>query len=154
VLPGIVAGQGMLQIGEVTGLRPLVGPSGALLILALMARFAIVAWLPLRYPVDRAQLEAAALSGLPRFRIWRRIVLPALLPRAAAAGAIVFVLALGEIGPVVLLSPPGRITAAQHLFNLMHYGYDGVVASLALFLFGATALVTWSATHVGRFRTN
>jgi ABC-type Fe3+ transport system permease subunit len=154
VLPSIVAGQGMLQIGEGTGLRPVVGPSGALLILALMARFAIVAWLPLRDPVDRAQLEAAELSGLPRFRIWRRIVLPALLPRAAAAGAIVLVLALGEIGPVVLLSPPGRMTAAQHLFNLMHYGYDGVVASLALFLFGATALITWSATHVGRFRTN
>jgi len=25
---------------------------------------------------------------------------------------------------------PGRLTASQHLFNLMHYGYDDVVASL------------------------
>jgi hypothetical protein len=48
----------------------------------------------------------------------------------------------------------GRLTASQHLFNLMHYGYDGVVASLALFLFGATALVTWSGMHVGRLGTN
>src|SRR6185295_5478473 len=112
------------------------------------------AWLPLREPVERAQLDAAELAGIPGFRRWRRIVLPAILPRAAAAGALVFVLVLGEIGPVVLLSPPGRLTAAQHLFTLMHYGYDGVVASMALFLFGATALVTWSAMNVGRFRPN
>ena len=152
VLPGVVAGLGALKIAERTELLPFVGPGGALLVLALMARFAIVAWLPLRDPVDRAQLEAAELSGLPRFRVWRRIVLPALLPRAAAAGAVVFVLAMGEIGPVVLLSPPGRMTATQHLFNLMHYGYDQGVASMALFLFGATALITWSATYVGRLR--
>lgn len=154
VLPGVVAGLGALKIAERTGTLPWLSPSGALLVLALMARFAFAAWLPLREPVAPSQLEAAELSGLPRFRIWRRIVLPALLPRALAAGAVVFVLALGEIGPAVLLSPPGRMTAAQHLFNLMHYGYDGVVASLALFLFGMTVLVPWSAMNVGRFRTN
>jgi len=154
VLPGIVAGLGALKIAERSGVLPYVAPSGGLLILALMARFAFAAWLPLREPVERSQIDAAELSGLSRFRIWRGILLPAMLPRAAAAGAVVFVLALGEIGPAVLLSPPGRMTAAQHLFNLMHYGYDGVVASLALFLFGAAVLVTWSAMHVGHFRTN
>jgi len=154
VLPGVVAGLGALKIAERAGALPYLAPSGALLILALMARFAFVAWLPLREPVERSQIDAAELSGMSRFRIWRCILLPALLPRAAAAGAVVFVLALGEIGPAVLLAPPGRMTAAQHLFNLMHYGYDGVVASLALFLFGATVLLTWSAMYVGRFRTN
>jgi ABC-type Fe3+ transport system permease subunit len=154
VLPGVVAGLGTLRLAARAGLAPFLAPSGALFVLALMARFAAVAWLPLREPVERSQLEAAELAGLSRFRIWRRILLPAMLPRAAAAGAVVFVLALGEIGPAVLLAPPGRMTAAQHLFSLLHYGYDGVVASLALFLFGATALVTWSAMNVGRLRTN
>lgn len=153
-LPGVVAGLGAAQLASRTGLYPWLAPSGALLLLALTARFAFVAWLPLREPVDRAQLEAAELSGLSPFRTWRRIVAPAILPRAGATAAVVFVLVLGEIGPVVLLSPPGRLTASQHLFNLMHYGYDGVVASLALFLFGATALVTWSSLHVGRLGTN
>jgi ABC-type Fe3+ transport system permease subunit len=153
-LPGVVAGFGALQMARHTNLLPVLGPGGALLVIALMARFAFAAWLPLREPVDRGQLEAAELSGLSPVRTWWRITAPALLPKAAAAGAIVFVLALGEIGPVVLLSPPGRLTASQHLFNLMHYGYDEVVASIALLLFGATALVTWSGMHVGRLRTN
>lgn len=154
VLPGVVAGLGTLEIAKRTGTLPWLGPSGALLVLALMARFAFAAWLPLREPVERAQVEAAELSGLSPLRIWWRIVAPAALPRAAAVALIVFVLALGELGPVVLLSPPGRLTTAQHLFNLMHYGYDGVVASISLFLFGAIALVSWSGMHVGRFRTN
>ncbi|MBV8882122.1 MAG: hypothetical protein JO332_19350 [Planctomycetaceae bacterium] len=154
VLPGVVAGLGALKIAERSGLLPYAAPSGALLVVALMARFAFVAWLPLRQPVERSQLEAAQLAGLSRFRIWKTIVFPELLPRAAAAGALVFVLVQGEIGAAVLLSPPGRMTEAQHLFNLMHYGYDGVVASLALFLFGATALITWGAMNVGRLRTH
>jgi iron(III) transport system permease protein len=153
-LPGVVAGLGALELAGRTGALPWLAPSGALLLLALMARFAFVAWLPLREPVDRAQLEAAELSGLSAVRTWWRITAPAVLPRAGATAAVVFVLVLGEIGPVVLLSPPGRLTASQHLFNLMHYGYDGVVASLALFLFGATAVVMWSGMHVGRLGTN
>jgi iron(III) transport system permease protein len=154
VLPGIVAGLGTLQIAKWTGTLPWMEPSGALLVLALMSRLAFAAWFPLREPVDRAQIEAAELSGLPPFRIWWRIEAPVALPRAGAVALIVFVLALGELGPVVLLSPPGRLTLAQHLFNLMHYGYDGVVASMALFLFGASAFVTWSGMHVGRLGTN
>jgi ABC-type Fe3+ transport system permease subunit len=154
VLPGVVAGLGALRIAETSGILPYVAPSGALLILALMARFAFAAWLPLRETVERSQIDAAELAGLSRFRIWWRVLFPAMLPRAAAAGAVIFVLALGEIGPAVLLSPPGRMTAAQHLFSLLHYGYDGVVASLALFLFGTAILVTWSAMHVGHAGTN
>jgi iron(III) transport system permease protein len=154
VLPGVVAGLGALRVAAWTGVHPWLAPSGALLILALMARFAFAAWLPLREPVDRGQLEAAELSGLSPLRTWWKVAAPAALPRAAAAAAVVFVLALGEIGPVVLLSPPGRLTASQHLFNLMHYGYDDVVASIALALFGAAALATWSGMNVGRLFTN
>ncbi len=146
-LPGVVTALGALRLPGHEHLTE----SGALLALAIMSRLAFIAWLPLREPVEPSQLEAAKLAELPHATAWRRILLPALAPRAAATGAIVFMLALGEIGPAVLLSPPGRQTIVQHLFNWMHYGYDETVASLSLVLMAAAAVVTWMGTHVARF---
>ena len=150
VLPGVVIAFGADAIAGRLGVQGALKPSGLLLVLTLMARYAFAAWMPLRGAVDPAQLEAAELAGLPRARIWRKIVWPALRPRAAAAGLAVFVLALGELGPSVLLAPPGRMMAVHHLFTWMHYGYSDEVASLSLALFGAAALVTWGALHAGR----
>ncbi|MBI4563784.1 MAG: hypothetical protein HY716_03705 [Planctomycetes bacterium] len=152
-LPGIVPALGLAALSGRLGLPLWFMDSGALLALALMSRFAAVAWLPLRDAVERSHIEAGELSGMSRARIWRKIVLPAALPKALAAGAIVFFLALAEIGPAVLLSPPGRQTVALHLFNWMHYGYDETVASLSLMLVGTVGAV-WSLVHVGCFRRN
>jgi ABC-type Fe3+ transport system permease subunit len=146
-VPGVIGALGALTLANRLGVqRPLV-ESGALLALAIAARFAFVAWLPLRDAVPPSQLEAAHLAALSPGRTWRRVVLPSALPRALAAGAIVFALALGEIGPAVLLSPPGRQMVVQHLFNWMHYGYDDTVASLALAMVGAAALMAWMGTY-------
>ncbi len=152
VLPGIAAALGILALVNRLGLQPVLMKSGALLVWALMARFAYAAWLSLREPVERAQLEAAELFGLPRFRAWRKIVLPALRPQALSAFAIVFVLCLGEIGPSVLLNPPGRQTVVQHVFNWMHYGYDETVAALSLVLFSSIAAVTGLGIYAGSLR--
>ncbi|HEX7898956.1 MAG TPA: hypothetical protein VF950_14430 [Planctomycetota bacterium] len=143
VLPGMVPALGVLALGLPAG-------SGWLFVWALASRFAVVAWLPLRDAVEPAQLEAAALAGLGPFRTWRRVVLPAAWPRAAAAGAAVFALALGEVGPAVLLAPPGRQTATQRLFNALHYGYDGTAAALALSLVAGAAALAGLGVYAGR----
>jgi ABC-type Fe3+ transport system permease subunit len=149
-LPGIVTALGALVLANRLGVQaPLVG-SGALLVFCLMARAAWVAWAPLRDPVERGQLEAAELAGLSRFATWRRIVLPALWPRALAAGAIVAALSIAEVGPAVLASPPGGQPAALHLLNLIHYGYNDTVAALSLLLFAAAAILAGVGIHVGR----
>jgi len=150
LLPGAVVALGTLRLADRTGLQSVVGGTAALLVFALACRFAAIAWLFLREAASPSSMEAAELARLSRWVTWRRIVLPALLPRAAAAGAIVFALTVGEIGPAVLLSPPGRQTVTQHLFNLMHYGYDDAVAALALSILGGTAILVWMATFVGR----
>jgi len=150
LLPGVVVALGTLRLANLTGLQSLVGGTAALWVFALACRFAAIAWLFLRDATSPSSMEAAELARLSRWVTWRRIVLPALLPRAAAAGAIVFALAVGEIGPAVLLSPPGRQTVTQHLFNLMHYGYDDAVAALALSILGGTAMLVWMAAYVGR----
>jgi iron(III) transport system permease protein len=143
VLPGTATALGVLLVG---------GPFPGALPAALAARYAAVAWIALRGIPDPAQLDAAALAGLSGWKTWRRVVWPAVLPRALAAGAVVFALSMGELGASVLLDPPGRQSAVQQLFNLMHYGYDGTVAALALLLFAAAALIVGTGFHAGRLR--
>ncbi len=147
ILPGVVAGFGLLAPAGRLGI---VAPAGSLLLWAFAARFAFVAWLPLREPVEPAQLEAAALAGLGRARTWWRIVRPASAPRAFAAGLLVFVLCLGELGPAVLLAPPGRQPLVQHVFTWMHYGYDEAVASACLLTAATVAAGAWIVAYAGR----
>ena len=71
VVPGIVTALGTLTLAARFDVQRFLGPAGALFAIALMARFAYAAWLPLREPVERSQLEAAELSGVSRIRIWR-----------------------------------------------------------------------------------
>jgi len=152
VLPGAVAAVGVMAVAGRSGMLPYLAPSGALLVWALAARFAGAAWLPLREPVDRAQLEAANLAGWSQARRWLRVVWPAVAPRAAAAGVVVAALAVGEIGPAVLLSPPGRQPIGLHLFNWMHYGHDETAAALSLALMAAAVAAAWGVGYVGRGR--
>jgi len=150
-VPGATAALGTLSLANLLGVQPWLSAAGVLLIFTLMARFAIVAWLPLRDPVERSQLEAAELAGLSRARAWTKIVWPALGRRAGPVWFIIVLLCLGEIAPAVLLSPPGRQPVTLHLFNLMHFGYDETVASLCLILFGMAALVAGLLKNVGIF---
>jgi ABC-type spermidine/putrescine transport system permease subunit II len=147
VLPGVVAGYGVLAPAGRLGL---VLPGPGLLLLALAARHAYAAWLPLREPVEPAQIEAAALAGLSPARAWWRVVRPASGPRALAVFALVFLLCLAEIGPAVLLSPPGRQTLVQQVFSAMHYGYDEAVASACLATAAAVAAGSLILAHATR----
>jgi iron(III) transport system permease protein len=148
VLPGVVVALGVLLLAAKA--PAWVGNSGLLLGFALSARAAWVAWRPLRDAVDPSQLEAAELAGMSRFETWRRVELPAMKPRLLAAGAVVFALSLGEIGASVLLAPPGRSSAVQHLFNALHYGYDGSVAGLSLALAAGPAAAAWIGAYAGK----
>jgi iron(III) transport system permease protein len=148
VLPGVVVALGVLLLAR--GGPAWLGDSGLLLGAALAARAAYVAWRPLRDAVEPAQLEAAELAGWSRWTAWRRVEWPALRPRLLAAGAVAFALSIGEIGASVLLAPPGRSSAVQHLFNQMHYGYDGVVAGLALALAAGPAAAAWIGAYAGK----
>jgi ABC-type Fe3+ transport system permease subunit len=151
-LPGAAVALGTLALAGRAGLHASLGPAGVLLVFTLMARFALVAWLPLRDAAERSPLEAAALAGLSRARTWRKIVWPAVRGRATAVGLVLLLLALAEVAPAVLLAPPGRQTVSLHLFNLMHFGYDETVASLCLLLFATAAAVVGLLTNVGVFR--
>jgi sulfate transport system permease protein len=107
-LPTIVAGLTLLA---------LYGPKGPFGINIAYTRFAILAALlfvtvpfvvravqPVLMELDRDMEDAAASLGAGGFTIFRRIILPNLLPGMLAGVALAFARAIGEIGSLVLIS--------------------------------------------------
>jgi sulfate transport system permease protein len=66
--------------------------------------FVVRAVQPVLIELDREMEEAAASLGAERFTIFRRIVLPNLLPAIAAGTALAFARAISEFGATVLIS--------------------------------------------------
>ena len=76
-----------------------------------------------------APLEAAATEGAGTMvRLWR-IALPQHKETWAAAWLIGVVLCYGDLSTTILLLPPGITTMSVHIFNLLHYGVDDLVAA-------------------------
>ncbi len=137
-LPGVVTGIGIYALDRATkgALRGALGAEG-LMVAALAARVAWVPWkaidLSLAAGRDAAH-EAARVHGAGGFRRWRGIDVPRALPGLIVGLAAAFILAIGEVGAVALLMPPGEMTLSLRIFDLIHYGYDADVASLCLLL--------------------
>jgi sulfate transport system permease protein len=75
---------------------------------------------PVLMEFDRQMEEAAASLGAGRLTIFRRIVLPNLLPAISAGAALSFARAISEFGSTVLISgnlPFKTQVAAVHIFG-------------------------------------
>jgi len=107
-LPTIVAGLVLLALYGTTSPVHLnlayarTGVMAALLFVTLP--FVVRAVQPVLIELDREMEEAAASLGAERFTIFRRIVLPNLLPAIAAGTALAFARAISEFGATVLIS--------------------------------------------------
>ncbi len=143
-LPGVITGLGVLALDRAAhgGLRDALG-GGTLLVLGIAVR---VAWLPWK-AIDLTlvtgpdpALEAAAVHGAGPLARWCRILAPRSAPAFAAGLAAAFLLAVGEIGVVVLLLPPGDSTLSVRIFDMIHYGYNANVAALCLVMAGVLVL--------------
>lgn len=133
-------------------------PDATPLVLAHVLRvlpFAAWVLLAMRDVQPRApaeQLRAMGVAGWPA--LWR-VHLPAAWPGLAAAFALCAGLSLAELTATVLTVPPGMETVVLRLYNLLHYGDQRGVLTLAL-LQGATvgagvvlALAVWGRRRAG-----
>jgi sulfate transport system permease protein len=82
--------------------------------------------------------EAASSLGAGRWRTFRRVILPELVPAAAAGFALAFARALGEYGSVIFIAGnlPMRseITPLLIMIQLEQYDYAGATAIAMVFL--------------------
>lgn len=104
--------------------------------------------------------EAAALLGANRVAVFRRIILPAILPAILSGGALAFAKAVGEFGAVQLLSgnlPFHTEVASVNIFGLIESDQPAAAAAVSILLLSISLCVLlvidvarrWGARHVG-----
>jgi sulfate transport system permease protein len=143
-LPTIVAGLTLLAL---YGPRSPVGIDVAFtrtaIVLALCfvtLPFVIRTVQPVLHELDVEMEEAARSLGAGRVAVFRRIVLPNLLPGILSGVVLALARALGEIGSVVLISgnlPYRTEVASVFIFTQIQNGYPADAAAVAIVLLAA-----------------
>jgi sulfate transport system permease protein len=162
-LPTIVAGLVLLALyGNGSPLGIDVAFTRASIVLALLfvtLPFVARSVQPVLLTLDHTVEEAAASLGARPFTVFRRIVLPSLLPAIVSGMALSFARAVGEFGSLVLITgnlPFKTEVGSVYVFgqiqndNLPAAAAVAVVLLLAaLVVLGALTLVSrWSSKHV------
>jgi sulfate/thiosulfate transport system permease protein len=157
-LPTIVAGLTLLA---------LYGPKGPVGVNIAFTRMAVVAALlfvtlpfvvravqPVLIELDREMEEAAASLGAAPLTIFRRVILPNLLPAIAAGVALAFARAIGEFGSLVLISgnlPFKTQVASVFIFAQIESENVGGAAAVSVVLLGIAFLVLLAITLLSRW---
>lgn len=138
-VPAVTMGIGLITIWN-QPLMDIVYGSSLIIIFGYVARFipfAVAAAISGLRQLDTKLEEAAFMASSNWWRVMGKIVVPLISPSLITGFFIVFILALGELGTTLLVTPPGRETISLKIYNLMHYGAEEKVAALCLVLMAA-----------------
>ncbi|HEX2043853.1 MAG TPA: sulfate ABC transporter permease subunit CysT [Acidimicrobiales bacterium] len=159
-LPTIVAGLVLLALYGVNsplGLNLAYTRAGVVVALLFVTLpFVVRTVQPVLLELDREMEDAAASLGAGRLTIFRRIVLPNLLPAISAGTALAFARAISEFGSTVLISgnlPFRTQVAAVHIFGQIETDNTTGAAAVAtvllvvalVVLVGLDLLQRWAA---------
>jgi sulfate transport system permease protein len=161
-LPTIVAGLTLLALyGPRSGLGINVAYTRAAVMLALLfvtLPFVVRSVQPVLLELDREMEQAASSLGAGNLAVFRRIVLPNLLPAIISGAGLGFARAVGEFGSIVLISgniPFKTEVTSVRIFGLIESGDSGGAAAVAVVLMGVSlgvllllaALERWGRKH-------
>lgn len=98
---------------------------------------------PVLIELDVEMEEAARSLGAGQFTVFRRIVLPNILPGILSGAVLAFARALGEIGSIVLVAGSSLHTmvASVFIFNVIQDGDSAAASAVAIVLLGAAFVV-------------
>jgi sulfate transport system permease protein len=140
-LPTIVAGLTLLTLygpNSPVGLHIAFTRGSVVLALCFVTLpFVVRTVQPVLLELDTEMEEAARSLGASQFAVFRRIVLPNLLPGILSGVVLALARALGEIGSVVILTgnqPYHTEVASVFIFNQIQGGYPERAAALAVVL--------------------
>jgi sulfate transport system permease protein len=146
-LTAIYAGNGWIgQLLEPLGIKAAFSPLGVAVALTFVGLPFVVRTLqPALQDLELESEEAAASLGASRWQVFRRVILPSLVPSLITGFSLAFARALGEYGSVVFISGnmPGRteITALLIVSKLEQYDYAGATALGLVMLVASFALL-------------
>jgi sulfate transport system permease protein len=95
---------------------------------------------PVLLELDVEMEEAARSLGAGQFAVFRRVVLPNILPGILSGAALALARALGEIGSIVVIStniPYHTEIASVYIFNQIQSGFPEYAAAVAMVLLGS-----------------
>jgi sulfate transport system permease protein len=98
---------------------------------------------PVLIELDVEMEEAARSLGAGQFTVFRRIVLPNILPGILSGAVLAFARALGEIGSIVLVAGATVHTevVSVFIFNVIQDGESAQASAVAIVLLGAAFVV-------------
>jgi sulfate transport system permease protein len=111
---------------------------------------------PVLIELDVEMEEAARSLGASRFTVFRRIVLPNILPGIFSGFTLAFARAIGEIGAIVLISgnlPYRTEVASVFIFNHIQSGDPSGAAAVAVCLLAISFAVLLAVGCIRRFTT-
>ena len=161
-LTSIYAPNGWIgRLLEPLGIKVAYTPLGVMVALVFIGLPFVVRTLqPALEDLDREVEEAAVSLGAGRFRMFRRVILPTVLPALLTGTSLAFARALGEYGSVIFISGnmpmKTEIVPLLIITKLEQYDYAGatviavvtLVASFVLLL-GINLLQWWSRRRAG-----
>lgn len=156
-LPTIVASLTLLTLyGNDSPLGIHLAATQAAVVVALMfvtLPFVVRAVQPLLLEMDREMEAAAASLGAGNFTIFRRIILPNLLPGLAAGVALAFARALGEFGSVLLFAGglPDTTVSSVFIRNQIESGNEVGASAVSVVLLVASLLLLGFVSLIQRW---
>jgi sulfate transport system permease protein len=157
-LPTIVAGLTLLALyGPRSSVHVNLAYTRAGVVLALLfvtLPFVVRTVQPTLIELDREMEEAAASLGAGSFAIFRRIVLPNLVPAVLSGVALAFARAIGEFGSVVLIS--GNLPFKTEVASVFVYGQiqssnPTGAAAVSVLLLGISLAVLFAIGGIRRY---
>ncbi len=141
-LPTIVAGLTLLALYGDNGLLGISGVSftkvGVVMALLFVTLpFVVRSVQPVLLELDTEMEEAAASLGARPFTIFRRVIVPNLVPALTAGVALAFARAIGEFGSLVLISgniPFDTEVSSVYIFGLIEGGNPESAAAVSVVL--------------------
>jgi len=159
-LPTIVAGLTLLALygpGSPFGVDVAFTQVGILLALLFVTLpFVVRAVQPVLLELDEEMEEAASSLGARPFGVFRRIVVPNLLPAVLSGVALAFARAVGEFGAVVLISgniPFKTEVSSVYIFGQLQAGNGSGAAAVSVLLLAISLGVLLAIGGFRRWRT-